>query len=87
MKIIHILDYKCVEKPKKVIEREEKKLRESGKFSYVDKFKKVKTKEPTYIIEMSAKEFQLVSFYLELEHRKPIMNVKVDAKLKENKDE
>ena len=53
----------------------------------ISEYKSVPSKEPTYVIEMSAKEFQLVSFYLELERRKPIMNVKVDAKLKENKND
>jgi len=31
---------------------------------------------------MTSKELQLVSFYLELEKRKPIMNVEIDAELK-----
>ena len=47
--------------------------------------KMIKLKEPIYIIEMSTSEFQLVSFYLELEKRKPIMNVEIDAKLKGEK--
>lgn len=36
---------------------------------------------PLYIVEMTPKEFQLVSFYLELEKRKPIMNVELDTKI------
>ena len=49
--------------------------------------KTVKLKKPIYVVEMTSEELQLVSFYLELEKRKPIVNVKLDTKLgKENKN-
>ena len=51
----------------------------------ISEYKSVPSKEPTYIVEMSAKEIQLVSFYLELENRKPIMNVELDAKITKEK--
>lgn len=46
--------------------------------------KEVPAKEPIYIVEMSTKEFQLVSFYLELENREPIMNVELKTQIKSN---
>lgn len=54
----------------------------------VSRFKMVARKEPILIVEMTQKELQLVSFYLELENRKPIMNVEIDAEIrKERKNE
>jgi hypothetical protein len=83
MKILHIDDKKRVRKTKKELEKE---LKDTNRL-FLDEYKYVPAKEQTYIVEMSEKEFQLVSFYFELENRKPIMNVEVDAKLKENKNE
>ena len=85
MKIIHIETQKRVKKTKKELEEEMKAKPNS---IWVDEHKIVPMKEPTYIVEMSAKEIQLVSFYLELENRKPILNVEIDTEIKkENKDE
>lgn len=77
MKIIHIETQKRVKKTKKELEEEMKKS-----LIWVDEYKIVPMKEPTYIVEMSAKEIQLVSFYLELENRKPILNVEIDTEIK-----
>ena len=75
MKIIHIKTEKQVKKTKREIEQEEKNG--VDKIRWVDHFKTIRLKEPIYIIEMSMEELQLVSFYLELEKRKPIMNVNI----------
>lgn len=84
MEIIHIRTQKRVKKTKKELKEETEANPNS---IWVDEYKIVPMKEPTYIVEMSAREIQLVSFYLELENRKPIMNVEIDAKLKkENKE-
>ena len=78
MKIIHIEDTKEVLKTKKELEQEQNK---DDPF-YRCEYKTVSLKEPLYIVEMSAKELQLVNFYLELERRKPILNVEIEAELK-----
>ena len=84
MKILDIRNAKYVEMSDKEKQKYDK--------NHPDKYgirlyptKMIKLKEPIYIIEMSTSEFQLVSFYLELEKRKPIMNVEIDAKLKGEK--
>ena len=88
MKIIHIETQKRVRKTKKELREELDACVNEMSKKFVCEYKSVPSKEPTYIVEMSAKEIQLVSFYLELENRKPILNVKIDTKLKkENKDE
>ena len=45
----------------------------------------VKLEEPEYVVELTNSEFQLISFYLELEKRKPIMNVELNAELKKER--
>lgn len=86
MKIIHIETQKRVKKTKKELRKElDACVNDMGRM-LVSEYKCVPSKEPTYIVEMSAKEIQLVSFYLELENRKPIMNVKVDTELKKESD-
>lgn len=45
----------------------------------VSDYKLVPSENPVYIVEMTNEEYQLISFYLELEKRKPIMNVKLDV--------
>lgn len=88
MKILKISDKKQVKKSKKEILKELKACKDEMSKILVSDFKLVESKEPIYIVEMSAKEFQLVSFYLELENRKPILNVEIDAEIKkENKNE
>ena len=86
MKIIHIETQKIVKKQKKELEKD---LAECGnnrrKELFVNEYKDIPRKEPLYIVEMSMEELKLVSFYLELEKRKPIMNVEIDAKLKGEK--
>lgn len=80
MRIVHIKTETQVKKTKKEIEQEENN--KVGGLMWVDKFKTVPLKEPIYIVEMSMEELQLVSFYLELEKRKPIVNVELETKLK-----
>lgn len=88
MKIIHIETQKRVKKTKKELQQElDACINEMNKM-LISEYKSVPAKEPTYIVEMSAKEIQLVSFYLELENRKPILNVEIDTEIKkENNDE
>lgn len=87
MKIIHIITEKSVKRTEKELkEAYERESKETGTHLYVSPYKQVSLKEPTYIVEMTSQELQLVSFYLELEKRKPIVNVKLESKLKkENK--
>lgn len=81
MKIISIETQKMVEKTKKELQKElDACINEMSKM-LVSKYKRVPSKEPFYIVEMSMRELQLVSFYLELENRKPIMNVKLETRL------
>lgn len=88
MKILQINNKKQVKKSKKEKLKELNDCKDELSKILVSDFKLVESKEPIYIVEMSAKEFQLVSFYLELENRKPILNVEIDAEIKkENKDE
>lgn len=82
MTIINIRTDKKVKKTKKELEKE---LKTKSNSIWFDEYKSVPMKEPTYIVEMSMEELKLVSFYLELEKRKPIMNVEIDAKLKGEK--
>ena len=85
MKILQINNKKEVKKSKKEILEELKACKDKVSKSFVSDYKFVESKEPIYIVEMSAKEFQLVSFYLELENRKPILNVEIDTEIiKEN---
>ena len=88
MKIVYIKTAEQIEKTKRELEQEKRKSNNASEILWVDKYKTVPLKEPVYIVEMSMKELQLVSFYLELEKRKPIVNVKLETKLKqENKDD
>lgn len=88
MKIIHIENQKRVKKTKKELRKELDDCKNEMSKMLISEYKSVPSKEPTYIVEMSAKEIQLVSFYLELENRKPILNVEIDTEIKkENKDE
>lgn len=80
MKIIHIETQKSVRKTKKELEEELKTIKPNS--VWFSEYKSVPMKEPIYIVEMSMEELKLVSFYLELENRKPIMNVEIDAELK-----
>ncbi len=86
MKIVHIETQKRVKKTKQELEKEygnnwQEKL-------FVSEYKYIPTNKPTYIVEMTAEELQLVSFYLELENRKPIMNIELDTKItKENNND
>ena len=88
MKIIHIETQKRVKKTKQEYQKDLDACKNAMSKMLVSAYKSVPSKEPTYIVEMSAKEIQLVSFYLELENRKPIMNIELDAEItKENNDE
>ena len=82
MKIIHIETQKRVKKPKKELQKELDDCKNEMDKMLISEYKSVPSKEPTYIVEMSAKEIQLVSFYLELENRKPILNVEIDTEIK-----
>ena len=81
MKIICIETQKRVKKTKKEYQEELNACKNEISKMLVSEYKLVPSKEPTYIVEMSAKEIQLVSFYLELENRKPIMNIELDTKI------
>ena len=78
MRIVHIVDTKRVKKTKKELEKEAKNV---SRGYFTNDYKSVKLKNPSYIVEMSIEEFQLISFYLELEKREPIMNIKVNTEL------
>jgi len=82
MKIVYIEKQKRVKKTKKELRKELDACKNEMSKMLIDEYKSVPSKEPTYIVEMSAKEIQLVSFYLELENRKPILNVKIDTEIK-----
>lgn len=84
MTIVYIKTTKEVKKSKREYEKEKKDNGGNGLY-LVSEYKSVELKEPMYIVEMSAKEIQVVSFYLELENRKPIVNVEIDAKLEKGK--
>ena len=81
MKIVNIRNTKYVKKTKKEYQKELDACKNEMQKIYVGKYKEVPCEEPTYYVEMSMKEFQIISFYLELENRKPIMNVEIDAKI------
>ena len=82
MNIIDIVRFKYVEKTE---EEKQKDIENDFPMIYNTK-KTVLLKEPVYIVKMTNKEFQLVSFYLELEKRKPIMNVEIDTQLKKEQN-
>ena len=81
MKILDIQKYKLVKKTNKEMVAELSQF-ERQELACVDKYKRVEAKEPVFIVEMTANEIQLVNFYLELENRKPIMNVELKAEIK-----
>lgn len=87
MKIIDIETRKRVKKTKEEYQKELDACKNEMSKMLVSEYKSVPSKEPTYLVEMSAKEIQLVSFYLELENRKPIMNVELDAKITKEKND
>lgn len=82
MKIIHIATHKRVKKTKKELREEIDAYGGLRNKMLISEDKFVPSKEPLYIVEMSAKELQLISFYLELENRKPILNVEIDTEIK-----
>jgi len=85
MKILQISNTKKVKKSKKEYQKDLDDCPNEMRKMLVSEYKSVPSEEPIYFVEMSAKEYQLVSFYLELEHRKPIMNVEIDAQIKKEK--
>lgn len=86
MRIVHIKTTKTVRKTKEEYQKDLELYGDDMRgLLYVSRYKEVPCKEPIYIVEMSAKEIQLVSFYLELENRKPIMNVEVKAEINKEK--
>ena len=86
MKIIHIVKEKLVKKTKEEFQEELAACKNEISKMCISEYKSVPSEEPTYVVEMSAKEIQLVSFYLELENRKPILNVEIDTKIKKEKE-
>lgn len=87
MKIVYVESNKKVKKTKEELQKELNASPNKMSQYLVNEYKFVPRKEPIYIVEMSMEEIKLVSFYLELEKRKPIMNVEIDAKIKENDNE
>ena len=85
MKILNIQTDKIIEMTNKEKEKYDKENSNKYGIKLMYPRKVVKLKEPIYIVGMSAKELQLVSFYLELENRKPIVNIELDTKLKKEK--
>ena len=81
MKIVHIETQKRVKKTKKELQKELDACKNDMSKMLISEYKSVPSKEPTYFVEMSMEELKLVSFYLELEKRKPIMNVKLETSL------
>ena len=77
MEIIRINDTIAIRKSKREIERELKKCKNEIDKILVNEYKFTPKSKPTYIVEMSMEELQLVSFYLELEKREPIMNINI----------
>ncbi len=83
MKIVRIRDTVTVLKSKKEFQKDLKACKdEFGGSVLCDRYKEVPVKEPIYFVEMSAKEFQLVNFYIELERRKPITNLELKTEIK-----
>lgn len=78
MKLLQIMREKFVPKTKKELANDKERI-SRGEFSteLIQEEKIVQLKEPVYIVAMSMKELQLVSFYLELENRKPIVNIEI----------
>ena len=79
MKIIDVLTQKRVPKTKKEMAKELSECKNEIAKVLISDYKLVPSEKPTYIVEMTSEEYQLVSFYLELEKRKPIMNIKLDV--------
>lgn len=79
MKIIDISTKKRVKKTEREKAKELKECKNELSKILVSDYKLVPSESPIYIVEMTSEEYQLVSFYLELEKRKPIMNVKLDV--------
>ena len=81
MRVVRIIEYQEIRRTEEECEAE-RKMSISGIFN---PFKRIPLDKPKYLIEVSDDEFQLISFYLELEKRNPIMNVEVKTELKEIK--
>ena len=79
MQIVHIETKKRVLKTKKEKLKELSECKNEMLKDLVSDYKLVPSEKPIYIVEMTSEEYQLVSFYLELEKRNPIMNVKLDV--------
>lgn len=77
MKIVHIARERFVPKTKKELAKDFENCADEFEKKFVKKEKLVQMKEPVYFVEMSMEELRLVSFYLELEKRKPIVNIEI----------
>ena len=81
MKILKIINEERI--PKTNAQEIEEQLAKEGKRWFEiegELFDIKKLEEPKYILEVTNKEYQLISFYLELERRKPITNIQLDTK-------
>lgn len=79
MQILHIKTTKLVKKTKEELEEESRENPETRPIFFKSDLKEVPLKKPTYIVEMTMEELQLVSFYLEVEKRKPIAEIKISV--------
>ena len=68
MKIIQISEDKRVKKTEKEKKKEMDACENEALKMLVGDYKFVPSNEPIYIVEMTSKEFQLISFYLELDN-------------------
>ena len=82
MKIVHIEETKRVKKTKKELEKEQDACVNEMSKMLISEYKFIPRDKPIYIVEMTMEELQLVSFYLELEKLKPIIDINIK---KENK--
>lgn len=78
MKLLQIV-YEELFLKENIEELEREALKEWRPLLCDERYEKKKLDVPKYYIEMTPSEFQLVNFYLELEKRKPIMNINIDV--------
>lgn len=83
MRIVHIITFKEVRKTEEELKKEGvEKLNPYMPGPYY--YKKIYLKKPKIVVEMSVDELRIVDFYLELEKRKPILNLKALKKIERN---
>lgn len=77
MKIVNIIREDYVPKTEEELAKDLEACTDEFRKKYIPTQKLVPLKEPLYIVAMSMEELRLVSFYLELEKRKPIVNIEI----------